>query len=159
LITDAVVAKNASEAVDFWRIRHSISEAQKREGASLKHDVSVPVARVGEFISATDQAVVRYLPGVRVVAFGHVGDGNIHYNLSQPKGSDEAAFLGKQDALASIVFEVVDRFAGSISAEHGIGQAKKAYLAQHRSKVELDLMRTIKAALDPDNIMNPGKVI
>jgi len=159
LITDAVVAKNESEANAVWRIRHSISEAQKREGASLKHDVSVPVDSVGRFIDVADKAVTGALPGIRVVAFGHVGDGNIHYNLSQPKGSDPAAFIAIQDSLTSAVYEVVDRLGGSISAEHGIGQAKRGYLKQYRSDVEIGLMRTIKSALDPNNIMNPGKVI
>ena len=159
LITDAVVAKNESEAVALWKIRHSISEAQKREGASLKHDVSVPVASVGRFIDAADQAVTEVVPGIRVVAFGHVGDGNIHYNLSQPKGSDPAAFIGKRDPLASVVYEVVDGLGGSISAEHGIGQAKRESLKHYRSGVEIGLMRTIKTAMDPKNIMNPGKVI
>jgi len=159
LITDAVVAKNESEAGELWRIRHAISEAQKKEGASLKHDISVPVASVGDFIRIADEAVAKQQPGVRVVAFGHVGDGNIHYNLSQPKGSDPTSFLADREAVASVVYEVVDRFGGSISAEHGIGQAKRAHLQRYRSEIELGLMRTIKVALDPQNIMNPGKVI
>ena len=159
LITNAVVAKNRSEADALWSVRHAISEAQKREGASLKHDISVPVGSVGEFIRDADDAVARHSPGVRVVAFGHVGDGNIHYNLSQPKGVDPAAFLAERDALATVVYDVVDRFGGSISAEHGIGQAKIHHLQQYRSETELGLMRTVKDALDPDNTMNPGKVI
>lgn len=159
LITDAVVAKNESEADELWRIRHAISDAQKKEGASLKHDVSVPVASVGDFVRAADEAVASFSPDVRIVAFGHVGDGNVHYNLSQPKGADPASFLAEREALASIVYEVVDRFNGSISAEHGIGQAKRAYLRQYRGETELGLMRTIKSALDPQNVMNPGKVI
>lgn len=159
LITDAAVAKSKSETNELWRIRHSISEAQKREGASLKHDVSVPVASVGDFISAADEAVYKILPAVRIVAFGHVGDGNIHYNLSQPKGSNPATFLGSRETLASVIYDVVERFGGSISAEHGIGQAKRARLAQYRSETEIGLMRTIKTALDPQNIMNPGKII
>lgn len=159
LITDAVVAKNQSEADELWRMRHAVSEAQKREGASLKHDVSVPIGSVGAFISAANAAVARHDPAIRVVAFGHVGDGNVHYNLSQPKDRDPATFLASREALESIVYEVVDRFGGSISAEHGIGQAKRADLRKYRGETELDLMRTIKAALDPHNTMNPGKVI
>jgi FAD/FMN-containing dehydrogenase len=159
LITDAVIAKNESEAAELWRIRHAISEAQKREGASLKHDISVPTGSVGEFIEAADEAVAAFLPGVRVVAFGHVGDGNVHYNLSQPRDSDAAGFLAARDALATVVYQVVDRFNGSISAEHGIGQAKRDHLRQFRSETELGLMRAVKGALDPHNIMNPGKVI
>lgn len=159
LVTDAVVAKNQSEASALWRIRHAVSEAQKREGASLKHDISVPTGSVGDFIAAADEAVARVIPGVRVVAFGHVGDGNVHYNLSQPKNSDAASFLARRDELALVVYEVVDRFNGSISAEHGIGQAKRAHLRQFRSDTELGLMRAVKQAIDPGNIMNPGKVI
>jgi len=159
LITNAVVAKNKSEANELWSIRHAISEAQKKEGASLKHDISVPIGSVGEFIRAADEVVVEICPGVRVVAFGHVGDGNVHYNLSQPEGADPASFLAQREVLAAAIYEVVDRFGGSISAEHGIGQAKKKYLQQYRGGTELRLMRTIKAALDPQNIMNPGKVI
>lgn len=159
LITNAVVTKNQAEGDALWRSRHAISESQKREGVSLKHDISVPVGSVGEFIRVADQAVARHSPGARVVAFGHVGDGNIHYNLTQPRDSDPADFLAKRDALATVVYEVVDRFGGSISAEHGIGQAKISHLQQYRSDTELRLMRTIKAALDPDNVMNPGKVI
>ncbi len=159
LITDAVVAKNESEANDLWQIRHAISEAQKREGASLKHDVSVPVASVGRFIAVADAAVTKIVPDIRVVAFGHVGDGNVHYNLSQPKGTDPASFLQQKDILADVVYEIVDRLGGSISAEHGIGQAKRDHLRHSRSEVEIGLMRTIKAALDPGNLMNPGKVI
>lgn len=159
LIIDAVVAKNKSEASDLWRIRHSISEAQKREGASLKHDISVPVGSVGRFIAAADAAVAEFLPGIRVVAFGHVGDGNIHYNLSQPKDSDPDNFLNARETLATVIYDVVERFSGSISAEHGIGQAKKEHLEHYRGEIEVGMMRTIKAALDPDNIMNPGKVI
>jgi FAD/FMN-containing dehydrogenase len=140
-------------------VRHAISEAQKREGASLKHDVAVPVGSVGEFIRVADEAVAGHSAGVRVVAFGHVGDGNIHYNLTQPKAGNPADFLAQRDSLASVVYAVVDQFGGTISAEHGIGQAKRDDLRRYRSEAELDLMRTIKAALDPHNTMNPGKVI
>ena len=159
LITDAVIAKNRSEADDLWRLRHSISEAQKREGASLKHDVSVPVGDVGNFVREAEAAVTAEIPGVRVVAFGHVGDGNIHFNLSQPKDGSAAEFLQQGPRLASLVYDVVDSFGGSISAEHGIGQAKREYLVEYRGETETGLMKAVKAALDPQNIMNPGKVI
>lgn len=159
LISDAVVAKNDSEAVEMWRLRHVISEAQKKEGASLKHDVSVPVGHVGEFVMEAEQAVSQYLPGIRLVAFGHVGDGNIHFNLSQPKTMSADDFLKLRDPLGRLVYDEVCRFGGSISAEHGIGQAKRADLRRYRSEVELDLMRSMKAALDPGNLLNPGKVI
>jgi FAD/FMN-containing dehydrogenase len=159
LITDAVIAKNESEADELWRLRHAISEAQKKEGASLKHDVSVPVGSVGEFILAAEEAVQTKLPGIRVVAFGHVGDGNIHFNLSQPPDADSEAFLAERESLASVVYDVVASFDGSISAEHGIGQAKRDALRHYRSETELTLMRTLKTALDPGNLLNPGKVI
>ncbi len=159
LITDAVIAKNRSEANDLWRLRHSISESQKKEGASLKHDIAIPIADVGNFIRVAEAAVTREIPGIRVVAFGHVGDGNIHFNLSQPKEWAAADFLKEGPRLASLVYDVVDSFGGSISAEHGIGQAKREQLVQYRGETETGLMRAVKAALDPKNIMNPGKVI
>ncbi|MGI9206186.1 MAG: FAD-binding oxidoreductase [Woeseiaceae bacterium] len=158
LITDATIAKNRGEAASLWGVRHAISEAQKKEGASLKHDVSVPVAEVGNFVELASRAVEDYIPGIRPVAFGHVGDGNIHFNLSQPKDWLPAAFLDERETLAELVYGCVDRFDGSISAEHGVGQAKKADLRRYRGNLEVDLMRTVKQALDPRNIMNPGKV-
>ena len=158
-IEDAVVAKNETEAAGFWAFRHAISEAQKKEGASLKHDISVPVAAVPEFIAEAGSAVEALLPGTRMVAFGHVGDGNIHFNLSQPVEMDGEAFLDRRVAFGNLVYDIVDRFAGSISAEHGVGQAKREDLKKYRSETELTLMATLKAALDPDNLLNPGKVI
>ena len=159
LATDIVIAKSRAEANDLWRLRHAISEAQKKEGASLKHDVSVPVSRVGEFLVAAEAAVLRQMPDVRTVAFGHVGDGNIHFNLSQPKQWTAEAFLAERERLAKVVYDVVDSCGGSISAEHGIGQAKREDLVHYRGETEIKLMRAIKSALDPANIMNPGKVI
>ncbi len=159
LVKDAVIAKNASEAAAFWRLRHSISEAQKLEGASLKHDVSVPVGEVGTFIGQAELAILRYLPDARVVAFGHVGDGNVHLNVSQPKCWSRQRFLDEREAIAGIVYDLVATYHGSISAEHGIGQAKRGYLEEYRGQVEVSLMRRIKAALDPGNILNPGKVL
>lgn len=159
LMTDAVVAKNRAEANDMWKLRHSISEAQKKEGASLKHDIAVPVSDVGNFIRDADAAVRKELPGVRVVAFGHVGDGNIHFNLSQPEDWPAEKFLEQGPRLSSLVYDVVQSYAGSISAEHGIGQAKREQLVLYRGETETGLMKAIKTALDPENIMNPGKVI
>ncbi len=159
LISDAVIAKNRSEANDLWRLRHSISESQKKEGASLKHDVAIPVADVGNFIRDAEAAVAREVPGIRVVAFGHVGDGNIHFNLSQPEDWLATDFLERGPQLAARVYDVVDSFGGSISAEHGIGQAKREQLVRYRGETETGLMKAIKVALDPQNIMNPGKVI
>ncbi len=159
LVQDAVIAKNALEAAAFWRLRHSISEAQKLEGASLKHDVSVPVGEVGAFIDQAELAILRYLPDARVVAFGHVGDGNVHLNVSQPRSWPRERFLDEREAIAGIVYDLVATYHGSISAEHGIGQAKRGYLEDYRGPTELSLMRRIKAALDPGNILNPGKVL
>jgi FAD/FMN-containing dehydrogenase len=156
---DAVIAKNNSESDALWKIRHSISAAQKPEGASLKHDVSVPVDRIGDFIEVADAAIMKSIPNARVVAFGHVGDGNVHLNVSQPKDVSVNDFLQERDAIAEIVYEIVDKFGGSFSAEHGIGQARRKYLRQYRSQAELDTMRAIKSALDPLGIMNPGKVL
>jgi FAD/FMN-containing dehydrogenase len=156
---DAVIAKNAAEAQQFWRLRHSISEAQKLEGASLKHDVSVPVGDVGVFIEAAEDAIRQVMADARMVAFGHVGDGNVHLNVSQPKGLVADRFLEQREEFARTLYDLTASFAGSISAEHGIGQAKRGYLAEYRSPVELSLMRKIKAALDPRNILNPGKVL
>lgn len=157
--TDAVIAKNRAEAHEMWRLRHAISEAQKKEGASLKHDIAVPVSDVGNFIRDAEVAVTQEIPGIRVVAFGHVGDGNIHFNLSQPKDWSAERFLEQGPRLASLVYDVVQSYGGSISAEHGIGQAKREQLLRYRGEIETGLMKAVKAALDPDNIMNPGKVI
>ncbi|MDX1480442.1 MAG: FAD-binding oxidoreductase [Woeseiaceae bacterium] len=159
LIKDAVLAKNATEQEQIWRLRHSISEAQKLEGASLKHDVSVPVGKVAEFIRAGTSAVVDAFPGARVVAFGHVGDGNVHFNVSRPVDAADAAFLARREGIADVVYSIVDRFGGSISAEHGVGVLKRDRLRRHRGDVEVDLMLAIKRALDPQGIMNPGKVL
>jgi FAD/FMN-containing dehydrogenase len=158
LATDVVLAKNRSESASLWRIRHSISEAQKREGASLKHDVAVPVGSVGSFIRQATAAVEEFLPGIRPVPFGHIGDGNIHFNLSQPKEWQPGTFDQQREALASVVYDIVVDHDGTISAEHGIGQAKKAHLLHYRGDLEVGLMRAIKNTLDPNNIMNPGKL-
>jgi len=159
LILDAVVAKNSEEARSLWHLRHSISAAQKQEGSSLKHDISVPVGSVGRFIEEAESAVLAHDPSTRIVAFGHVGDGNIHFNLSQPKNGSADDFLLQRAAIAKIVYGIVAAFDGSFSAEHGIGQARRQFLDQYRSPTELQTMRTIKAALDPQGIMNPGKVL
>ncbi|MEX2124275.1 MAG: FAD-binding oxidoreductase [Woeseia sp.] len=159
LAGDAIVAKNETEANDLWRLRHSISEAQKYEGASLKHDISVPIGKIGEFIQKAEAAVLERIPDARVVAFGHVGDGNVHFNISQPESWPAERFLQQRTAIAEIVYDVTAGFNGSISAEHGIGRAKREHLRRYRSETELSLMRTVKKALDPCNIMNPGKVL
>ena len=159
LATDAVIAKNGDEQRKMWQLRHNISEAQKKEGASLKHDISVPVGDVGSFIEEAEVAVMRAVPGARVVAFGHVGDGNVHFNVSQPTTMNAEAFIALRDVVANTVYDVVTRFNGSISAEHGIGQLKREQLTRFRSAQELSVMRAVKGALDPQNLLNPGKVL
>jgi FAD/FMN-containing dehydrogenase len=159
LVRDAVLAKNESERGSLWRLRHSISEAQKFEGASLKHDVSVPVGAVARFIDDAERAVGRAVPGSRIVAFGHVGDGNVHFNVSQPPGAAAADFLASRDRVAEAVYDVVERYRGSISAEHGVGVLKRDELLRYRGAVEIGVMRAVKQSLDPDNLLNPGKVL
>lgn len=159
LILDAALAKNGKEQDDLWALRHAVSEAQKQEGGSLKHDVSVPVGEVGRFILAAESAVARTVPGCRVVAFGHVGDGNVHFNVSQPQAMQEEAFIALRDRVASVVYDVVASFNGSISAEHGVGRLKVESLRHYRGRTELDIMRAVKQALDPNNLLNPGKVL
>jgi FAD/FMN-containing dehydrogenase len=159
LIRDAALATSEAQSRGFWALRENISEAQAHEGKNVKHDVSLPVSRVAEFIRVTDAAIAGAFPGVRMVCFGHMGDGNLHYNVSPPAGVDHEAFLAKQPAISRIVHDSVAHFAGSISAEHGIGQSKRDELTLYKSTLELDMMRKVKAALDPQGIMNPGKVL
>jgi FAD/FMN-containing dehydrogenase len=159
VITDAVLAQSVQQAQGLWRLREAASEAQKPEGGSIKHDVSVPVARIPEFLEKAAPIVQKVCPGARPVTFGHFGDGNVHYNVSQPPGMDKAEFLALWEPMAEAVHELVAATAGSISAEHGIGQMKRAALPHFKSAVEMDLMRKIKAALDPEGILNPGKVL
>lgn len=158
-VSDAVIAGSLDQAAALWRLRESIPEAQTREGASLKHDISVPVSRLPAFVSEAGAAVARAIPGVRVCAFGHVGDGNLHFNLSQPPGDDGDAFLARADEAGGIIHDVVAAMDGSVAAEHGIGRLKPAALRRYRSPVAVDLMRAIKQALDPDNRLNPGAVL
>lgn len=159
LVNDAVVAQSSAQAKQLWAIRESIPEAQKFEGGSIKHDVSVAVSKVGEFLEQATALVEAELPGVRVCAFGHAGDGNIHFNLSQPEGADADAFLENRGRINRLIHDLAVSMGGSFSAEHGIGQLKRDDLARYKTDVELDLMRAMKKALDPTNIMNPGKVI
>ena len=159
LISDAVLAKNRSEANALWRLRHSISEAQKREGASLKHDISAPIGRIDEFLSRSEETVLNLLPDARLMTFGHVGDGNLHYNVTQPIGADAEEFRRQGQVISDAIYDLVSRLGGSFSAEHGVGTLKKDYLQRYRSDTEIGLMRTLKLALDPKNTLNPGKVI
>ncbi len=159
IVNDAVIAANLSQRASFWKLRDEMSAAQKPEGGSIKHDISVPVAAVPAFIAEANAAVIKLIPGARPVPFGHLGDGNIHYNVSQPIGADPAKFLARWHDVNSIVFEIVRRLGGSISAEHGIGVLKRDELPQVKDKVAIELMRAIKSMLDPHGIMNPGKVL
>jgi FAD/FMN-containing dehydrogenase len=159
VVDDAVIASNLSQRQGFWKLRDEMSSAQKPEGGSIKHDVSVPVVAVPAFIEEANAAVVRLIPGSRPVPFGHLGDGNIHYNVSQPVGGDGDAFLARWHEMNAVVFEIVLRMGGSISAEHGIGVLKRDELPDVKDKVAIELMRSIKAMLDPHGIMNPGKVL
>ena len=158
LVADAVVASSHAQAAALWKLRESISESQKREGASIKHDISVPVAQVPDFLARATPAVLAVLPGARPVSFGHLGDGNIHYNVNQPPGADKAEYLTHWDAMNAAVYEVVKRYGGSISAEHGIGVIKRHQLPAVKDPVALELMRSLKSLLDPKGILNPGKV-
>ena len=159
-VTDAVVAENLQQAHQLWHIRESIPMAQAEEGLNIKHDISVPVSLIPEFVRVTDQLLAEAIPGVRLVNFGHLGDGNLHYNVQAPASGDTAAFLREhEDRVNTLVFDSVQKFGGSISAEHGVGSLKVGKLEKHKSPVALAMMRAIKKALDPDNLMNPERVI
>jgi len=159
IVTDAVIASSEAQAAALWRLRESMSEAQKLEGASVKHDISVPIHAIPDFIAKASAAVAASVPGVRPVPFGHLGDGNIHFNFSAPKGGSETAFLARWDEMGRIVHDIVREFGGSFSAEHGIGAMKRGDLARYKSENEIAAMRALKAAFDPKNILNPGKLL
>jgi len=159
LVQDAAFAANEAQRIAFWRMRTGLTEVQKPEGGSIKHDVSVPVADVPAFLAEAGVAVTKLIPGARPVPFGHMGDGNIHYNISQPAGADKAAFLARWDEVNTLVHGIVAKFGGSISAEHGIGVMKRDLLPEVKDPVELDMMRALKRTLDPNGILNPGKVL
>ena len=159
IVEDAAIAASLDQRHEFWRLRESIPEAQIREGGSIKHDVSVAVGAVPAFIDEATHAVEAFEPGARAVAFGHLGDGNIHFNVSQPVGADKAAYLARWDAMNEVVHGVVARIGGSFSAEHGVGRLKRDLLARTKDPASLAVMRAVKRALDPNGIMNPGKVL
>lgn len=158
-ISDAVLAQSVEQAKRLWALRENISEAQKVEGFSIKHDISVPVSRIGEFVAHADAALQQAFPGIRIVTFGHVGDGNLHYNQSKPEAGDNAAFMASQAQVNELVHDIVHALGGSVSAEHGIGQLKRDELRRYKSALELDMMRNVKRAFDPLGLMNPGKVL
>ena len=159
LITDAAIASSMAQSREFWTLRENISEAQAKEGPNIKHDVALPISAVADFVEQADAALGAAFPGVRMVNFGHLGDGNLHYNVSPPEGTDAKGFLENQAEINRLVYDAVACFNGSISAEHGLGQLKRDIINDYKAAVELDLMRSVKRALDPLGIMNPGKVI
>jgi FAD/FMN-containing dehydrogenase len=159
LATDAAIAQSEQQRKAFWTIRETISDSQKPEGGSIKHDISVPVSQIPHFLVEADAAVEGFMPGARLVTFGHLGDGNIHYNVSQPAGMDTASYLDQWNAMNNVVFEIVGRFGGSISAEHGMGRLKAHHMPTIKSPEELEIMRGLKRLFDPNNILNPGRVL
>ncbi|SDF83474.1 FAD/FMN-containing dehydrogenase [Blastococcus aurantiacus] len=159
LALDAVVASGSAQVAALWALREGISEAQNHEGPSLKHDVTVPVSSIAALVERTDRALQEAVPGIRIVVYGHIGDGNLHYNLSKPVDGDDEEFRSRADELARIVYDSTSSFDGSISAEHGLGQSKRDVMADYKDPVALDLMRGLKDLLDPVGLMNPGKVL
>jgi FAD/FMN-containing dehydrogenase len=158
-VLDVVIGQSEAQAHALWHLRENISEAERIEGISIKHDIAVPVSAIAEFISRADAQLKQHFPGVRIVCFGHIGDGNLHYNVSKPAAQDHASFIAQEAAINHLVHDLVHDLGGSISAEHGLGQLKRAENQRYKSEVELDLMRTIKRTLDPRGLMNPGKVL
>lgn len=159
LILDALLAQSLAQTERFWAFREHIPLAQARLGKNIKHDISLPVTHIETFFQQAEQQLHSHYPGCRIYAFGHLGDGNIHYNVAPPMGVDEHTFLNNEPQINTLIYELVEQYHGSISAEHGIGQLKRLRLQTHKGSVELNLMRSIKQALDPLNLMNPGKVI
>ncbi|MEM8665849.1 MAG: FAD-binding oxidoreductase, partial [Pseudomonadota bacterium] len=159
VVRDVVVAQSISDSADFWRIRELLSELQGREGGSIKHDVSVPVHLIPEFITEATEAALGVVPGARPVTFGHMGDGNLHFNISQPVGADKAEYLAKWDTMNAAVHALVTKYNGSIAAEHGVGRLKRNLLRDVRSPLELSMMRAVKGAFDPEGIMSPGRFL
>jgi len=159
ILSDAVIAESIEQSTALWRLRESLPEAQKYEGGSIKHDVSVPVSRVPEFIKAGSELIAKHFPGARPVPFGHLGDGNIHFNVSQPVGADKQTYLAQWTEMNRLVHDLTVSMNGSFSAEHGIGKLKVGEMQHYKDPVELDLMVRMKRALDPKNLMNPGKVV
>ncbi len=159
LVLDAVLAESDTQAKDLWKLRESMSESQRPEGGSIKHDISVPVSLMATFIERATAAVEQLIPGVRIIAFGHIGDGNVHFNPSQPPGADRKWFLDQWHEVSDIVHGIAHELGGSISAEHGLGRLKREEITHYKQPLEIDLMRKLKEALDPQGIMNPGKVV
>ena len=161
IITDARVATTLAQSESLWRLRDSLPDAQTRAGGSIKHDISVPISAIPAFIDQASQTITTALPGARPVAFGHIGDGNIHFNISQPEHeqSEKQAFLEHRTEINRLIHDIVHTYGGSVSAEHGVGLLKRGELARLGDPVCLDLMRRIKQVMDPENLMNPGKIL
>ena len=159
IVLDGVIAESTQQRKELWVLRDGLNEAQKPEGGSIKHDISVPINNVSKFIDSASKCVKKFIPSSRVVAFGHIGDGNIHFNISQPLKQDKNEFLNKWNDVNKLVFDIVESLNGSFSAEHGIGKLKRKELRTYNPKIEIDLMKSIKSTFDPNNILNPGKVL
>ena len=159
IVLDATIASSEAQVQALWSLRENVSEAQRIEGVSIKHDIAVPLSCIAEFIARADALLEQQFPGLRIVCFGHIGDGNLHYNQSKPAAQDNAAFVAQSDAVNLLVHDLVHELGGSISAEHGLGQLKREEILRYKSAVEMDMMRAVKAAFDPRGLMNPGKVI
>lgn len=159
IVFDGVIAESTQQRKELWVLRDGLNEAQKPEGGSIKHDISVPINNVSKFIDSASKCVKKFIPSSRVVAFGHIGDGNIHFNISQPLKQDKNEFLNKWNDVNKLVFDIVESLNGSFSAEHGIGKLKRKELRTYNPKIEIDLMKSIKSTFDPNNILNPGKVL
>ena len=159
LLADALIAESLAQSEALWLLRENMSDAQRRAGRNMKHDISIPISRIVEFVEHTDALLQQHFPGVRNFTFGHLGDGNLHYNVAHPLNSTVEAHMARYAELSELVHDSAHAFGGSISAEHGIGQRKRAMLPRYKSSVELNLMRRIKQALDPLNLLNPGKVL
>ncbi|MDB9762082.1 FAD-binding oxidoreductase [Alphaproteobacteria bacterium] len=159
IVLDGVIAESTQQRKELWVLRDGLNEAQKPEGGSIKHDISVPINNVSKFIDSASKCVKQFIPSSRVVAFGHIGDGNIHFNISQPLKQDKNEFLNKWNDVNKLVFDIVESLNGSFSAEHGIGKLKRKELQTYNPKIEIDLMKAIKSTFDPNNILNPGKIL
>jgi D-lactate dehydrogenase (cytochrome) len=159
VILDAVVATSLAQSENLWQLREHIPLAQAQEGKNIKHDIAVPISRIGSFIRVTDDLLQAQFPDCRMVTFGHLGDGNLHYNVSAPEGESDGAFIARQEDVNRVVHDSVNDFGGSISAEHGLGALKREEIRRYKSAVELALQKTLKQAFDPLNLLNPGKLV